>query len=67
MTRLTITICDEEFRALQKIALQEMRPTKAQARYLLQQELVRRGMLVQKNSSTVDILADNGAAVGINP
>ena len=67
MTRLIITICDEEFRALQKVAIQEMRPTKDQARYLLQRELVKRGVVVEKNSSTVNILADDGAAVGINP
>jgi len=42
--RLTITLEQSEYSALLKLALDEMRDPPDQLRYLLHQELVRRGL-----------------------
>lgn len=66
ITRISIPVSIEEREALRYLARQEMRDPREQVRYLLQQELAKRGILGKTNSSTVHILADNGAAVGVN-
>jgi hypothetical protein len=66
ITRISIPVSVEEREALRRLARQEMRDPREQVRYLLQQELVKRGILDKTNSSAVHILADNGAAVGVN-
>lgn len=45
LTKLTIVLSDEERIALQKLGEQEMRGMKDQARYLVRNELQRRGFL----------------------
>lgn len=66
ITRISIPVSIEEREAIKRLAQQEMRDPREQVRYMLQRELVSRGILVEKNSSTVHILVDNGAAMGVN-
>ena len=67
ITRISIPVSIEEREALRHLAQMEMREPREQVRYLLQQELVKRGVLVEKISSTVIYQDIHGAAVGINP
>lgn len=56
----------DEREALRLLAMREMREPQEQARYLLQRELVRSGVLVENNSAG-KVLADTGAVVEITP
>lgn len=63
-TRISIPLSNDEFAALTRLAVREMRDPRDQARYLLRSALLSNDS--QINSSTV-IRQDTGAAVRVNP
>lgn len=48
VTRITISISDDELEALQRLGDVQYRGVKEQARFILRSELVRLGLLVEK-------------------
>lgn len=67
ITRISIPVSVAEREGLRLLAQKEMRDPREQVRYLLQQELIKRGILGQTKSSTVIRQDMHGAAVEINP
>lgn len=61
-TRITVPVSVDEREGLRLLAQQEMREPREQVRYLLQQELVKRGILVETNNRH-DAKASTGHSV----
>ena len=59
MTKLYVPMTDEEFVALSQMANRECRHPREQIRYLLQKELVRNGMLVEKVNTGAEGLGNH--------
>lgn len=58
MSRIQIYLADDERKALQQLAIDEMRGLRDQIRFVLRQDLERRGLLVYQACEQVP-LADN--------
>lgn len=55
LTRISVPVTIEEREALRKLAQCELRDPREQVRYLLQQELVKRGILVNSSNKNSDV------------
>ena len=54
VVRLKITIEQDEYSGLLKLALSEMRNPESQLRFILRQELEKMGLLLKKNDQNAD-------------
>lgn len=66
-TRITIPVSVDEREALRLLAREEMRDPREQVRYLLQRELVKRGMLAEKKNTGAGLGNHTAGVVGVNP
>lgn len=66
ITRITVPVSIDEREALRILAQQEMRDPREQVRYLLQQELIKRGMLTLEMNSAGHVLADTSTVTEVN-
>ena len=66
VNRLTLTLEQPEYSALLKIAIAELRNPPDQVRYLLRQELERRGLLSTDQHKCGDQIAIKGGCDGRN-
>lgn len=63
LTRISIPVTIEEREALRKLAQCELRNPREQVRYLIQQELVKRGILSGSSNKNSDVPTFHGQHV----
>lgn len=64
MSRLSIYLSEMETEALARWAAQEMREPRDQARFLIRQELLRRGLLPDPSTQSLPVEVGKSASLG---